>query len=645
MLNFLKNIFKKDTNTTAYPEQQPDNSAVGLAVGQPDAVSEQPENNVLPQTVAVEAEQPAENSEQTAAAGLAQPQADDAAALMQPEMPTEPSVEQPESDDEVSGQAVADTVETEVAVPAEPQSNTSDSAVPEPQHDGQPESTAAAEAETATEEPEIRSWATPVSPVAKVTIVEKPAPQPESWAAGMAHAVADKADELEMRAEILAEEAKESVHEAEHWMEGMAHAVADKIDELEMRAHIVAHEAAEGFKEGVADLEHAIEGKDALPQPQMLPENAADADEEVVQPPSADAATDVDETRVAPTHAAPVFAREKPPLDENDDQVKQPPEAAAAATVFAGDEDVAEGWAARLKKGLTKSRNHMAKSLAGVFGGGKIDEDLYEELETVLITSDMGIEATEQLMNEVRDRVSLRGLKDGNQLRAALKEAVYDLLKPLEQPLVLPESGQPFVIMMAGINGAGKTTSIGKLAKYFQAQGKTVMLAAGDTFRAAAREQLQEWGERNGVTVISQEKGDSAAVCFDAVEAAKARGIDVVLADTAGRLPTQLHLMEEIKKVKRVLQKAMPEAPHEVMLVLDANIGQNAVNQVRAFDDALGVTGLIVTKLDGTAKGGVLAALASDRAIPVRYIGVGESIDDLRPFSAKAFVDALLDEQ
>ncbi|HHY2374056.1 TPA: signal recognition particle-docking protein FtsY [Neisseria meningitidis] len=301
------------------------------------------------------------------------------------------------------------------------------------------------------------------------------------------------------------------------------------------------------------------------------------------------------------------------------------------------------GWAARLKQGLTKSRDKMAKSLAGVFGGGQIDEDLYEELETVLITSDMGMEATEYLMKDVRDRVSLKGLKDGNELRGALKKALYDLIKPLEKPLVLPETKEPFVIMLAGINGAGKTTSIGKLAKYFQAQGKSVLLAAGDTFRAAAREQLQAWGERNNVTVISQTTGDSAAVCFDAVQAAKARGIDIVLADTAGRLPTQLHLMEEIKKVKRVLQKAMPDAPHEIIVVLDANIGQNAVNQVKAFDDALGLTGLIVTKLDGTAKGGILAALASDRPVPVRYIGVGESIDDLRPFDARAFVDALLD--
>ena len=301
------------------------------------------------------------------------------------------------------------------------------------------------------------------------------------------------------------------------------------------------------------------------------------------------------------------------------------------------------GWAARLKQGLGKSRDKMAKSLAGVFGGGKIDDELYEELETVLLTSDMGIEATEHIMEDVRRRVSLKGLSDSGQLRRALKESLYELLAPLEQPLEIPDNGQPFVIMMAGINGAGKTTSIGKLAKYFQQQGKTVILAAGDTFRAAAREQLQEWGARNGVTVVSQAKGDSAAVCYDAVESAKARRTGIVLADTAGRLPTQLHLMEEIKKVKRVLQKAMSDAPHEIIVVLDANIGQNAVSQVIAFDDALGVTGLIVTKLDGTAKGGVLAALAAARPIPVRYIGVGEGIDDLRPFNARAFVDALID--
>ena len=357
------------------------------------------------------------------------------------------------------------------------------------------------------------------------------------------------------------------------------------------------------------------------------------------------------ETSAAKAEEAAAFDEHDPDGQTNNEQTVSEQVAAEsvvpsstdqAAIEPAPEQPAALGWAARLKQGLSKSRQQMAKSLASVFGGGKIDEDLYEELETVLLTSDMGIEATEHLMEEVRQRVSLRGLKDGEELRGALKEAIYELIKPLEQPLALPADKRPFVIMLAGINGAGKTTSIGKLAKYFQGQGKSVLLAAGDTFRAAAREQLAEWGERNGVTVISQASGDSAAVCFDAVEAAKARGIDIVLADTAGRLPTQTHLMEEIKKVKRVLQKSMPDAPHEIVVVLDANIGQNAVNQVIAFDDALGLTGLIVTKLDGTAKGGVLAALASRRPVPVRFIGVGEGIDDLRPFNAREFVDALL---
>ncbi|KDN14172.1 signal recognition particle-docking protein FtsY [Snodgrassella communis] len=371
---------------------------------------------------------------------------------------------------------------------------------------------------------------------------------------------------------------------------------------------------------------------------------AAPADEATAQP-----ATETAEEIIVPTvvdePAAIVTTTETAPIQTAASENAVVIPVAPAETSSEADKPAKLGWAARLKQGLSKSRNHMAKSLAAVFGGGKIDEDLYEELETVLLTSDMGIEATEKLLAQVRQRVTLKGLKNGNELRSALKEALYELLLPLQQPLILPTDKKPFVIMMAGVNGAGKTTSIGKLAKYFQGQGKSVLLAAGDTFRAAAREQLQQWGERNNVTVIAQESGDSAAVCFDALEAAKARGIDVVLADTAGRLPTQLHLMEEIKKVKRVLQKSLPEAPHEVMLVLDANVGQNAINQVVSFDDALGLTGLIVSKLDGTAKGGILAALAAKRPIPVRFIGVGEGIDDLRPFDARAFVDALIEDE
>jgi len=299
-------------------------------------------------------------------------------------------------------------------------------------------------------------------------------------------------------------------------------------------------------------------------------------------------------------------------------------------------------WTERLKAGLSKTRDKLGKQLASLFGGGQIDEDLYEELETVLLTADMGVDATNHLLKDVRNRVSLGGLKDGAELKGALKASLGELIQPLEKPLDV-STKKPFVIMMVGVNGAGKTTSIGKLAKYYQSQGKSVLLAAGDTFRAAAREQLMAWGERNNVTVIAQQSGDAAAVCFDAIQAATARGIDIVLADTAGRLPTQLHLMEEIKKVKRVIQKAIPDGPHEVMLVLDANIGQNAINQVIAFDDALGLTGLVLTKLDGTAKGGVIAAIAKQRPVPLRFIGVGETIDDLRPFQAGPYIDALFD--
>ena len=422
-------------------------------------------------------------------------------------------------------------------------------------------------------------------------------------------------EHVEAAKEAAVETVSEAVEQVQETVVEMPSEVAEAAEEMAEQTEAVKEAAVETLSEAVEQVQETVA---------EMPSEVAEAAEEVVEQAEA-----VKEEAVEAVSEA---------VEQVQEAVAETPAEAPAPV-----EEHKLSWAARLKQGLTKSRDKMAKSLAGVFGGGQIDEDLYEELETVLITSDMGMEATEYLMKDVRDRVSLKGLKDGNELRGALKDALYDLIKPLEKPLVLPETKEPFVIMLAGINGAGKTTSIGKLAKYFQAQGKSVLLAAGDTFRAAAREQLQAWGERNNVTVISQTTGDSAAVCFDAVQAAKARSIDIVLADTAGRLPTQLHLMEEIKKVKRVLQKAMPDAPHEIIVVLDANIGQNAVNQVKAFDEALGLTGLIVTKLDGTAKGGILAALASDRPVPVRYIGVGEGIDDLRPFNAKAFVDALLD--
>ncbi|HEY5799238.1 MAG TPA: signal recognition particle-docking protein FtsY, partial [Burkholderiaceae bacterium] len=295
------------------------------------------------------------------------------------------------------------------------------------------------------------------------------------------------------------------------------------------------------------------------------------------------------------------------------------------------------GWMSRLKSGLAKTSSNLTL----LFVGAKIGDELYEELESALLMADAGIEATEYLLQALKAKVRDEKLLTAEEVKAALKVLMVDLLKPLQKPFELGRH-QPLVMMIAGVNGAGKTTTIGKLAKHMQAHGQSVLLAAGDTFRAAAREQLAIWGERNNVTVISQESGDPAAVSFDAVQSGKARGMDVVMIDTAGRLPTQLHLMEELKKVKRVIGKGLEGAPHETVLVIDGNTGQNALTQVKAFDDALQLSGLVITKLDGTAKGGVIAAIARVRPIPVYFIGIGEKIEDLQPFDAQEFVDALL---
>jgi fused signal recognition particle receptor len=302
----------------------------------------------------------------------------------------------------------------------------------------------------------------------------------------------------------------------------------------------------------------------------------------------------------------------------------------------------ATSWAARLKAGLARTRAVLNADLGELLSRRKIDESLFEELETALLSADCGVEATQSLLADLRKRAKADRIEDGAALKNALKAAMLERLRPLERRL--PEVAEkPAVILIAGVNGSGKTTSIGKLAKWLQGEGKKVMLAAGDTFRAAAREQLAAWGERNNVTVIGQQGGDPGAVVFDAVGAARARGMDVLIADTAGRLPTQLHLMDEIRKVKRVVGKAMAGAPHEVLLVLDAGTGQNALAQVKAFDEALGLTGLILTKLDGSAKGGVVLGIAAVKPVPLLFVGVGEGIDDLRPFSANEFVEALID--
>ncbi|MGX5649290.1 signal recognition particle-docking protein FtsY [Hydrogenophaga borbori] len=296
-----------------------------------------------------------------------------------------------------------------------------------------------------------------------------------------------------------------------------------------------------------------------------------------------------------------------------------------------------QGWLDRLKSGLRRT----GSGIATVFTGTRIDEDLYDELEAALLMADSGVSATQHLLNDLRRRVKEAKATEPAAVKALLAEAIADLLKPLQKPLVIGEH-KPTVIMVAGVNGAGKTTSIGKLTRHLADEGASVLLAAADTFRAAAREQLAVWADRNTVDIVTQEGGDPAAVCFDAVSAGRARGKDVVLVDTAGRLPTQLHLMEELRKIKRVVNKADPTGPHEVLLVIDGNTGQNALAQVKAFDEALQLTGLVITKLDGTAKGGVLCAIARERPVPVYFIGVGEKLEDLETFDAREYAQALL---
>ena len=302
---------------------------------------------------------------------------------------------------------------------------------------------------------------------------------------------------------------------------------------------------------------------------------------------------------------------------------------------------------ARMRQGLSKTRSVLVEGVAELFIGKKeIDEDLLDELETQLLVADVGVEATTEIMARLTEKVKYKELDDADALMAALQAELAGILAPADQPLVIPKQDTPFVILVVGVNGVGKTTTIGKLARKFQSEGRKVMLAAGDTFRAAAVEQLQVWGERNEIPVIAQHTGaDSASVIFDAFEAARARQVDVLIADTAGRLHNKDHLMEELKKVKRVLGKLDPNAPHEVLLVLDAGTGQNALSQARLFHEAVQLTGMALTKLDGTAKGGVIFALSKQMQLPIRFLGVGERIDDLRPFSAGEFVKALFSRE
>lgn len=309
-------------------------------------------------------------------------------------------------------------------------------------------------------------------------------------------------------------------------------------------------------------------------------------------------------------------------------------------------EKPSESFFARLKRSLSRTKANIGAGFFGLFKGKKIDDELFEELEEQLLIADVGMDTTLKIIENLTEKASRSDLRDGEALYGLLKEEMADILAKVEQPLHIDSSKTPYVILMVGVNGVGKTTTIGKLAKQFQSQGKKVMLAAGDTFRAAAVEQLQVWGERNNVPVIAQHTGaDSASVIYDAIEAAKARGVDVVIADTAGRLQNKSNLMEELRKIVRVMKKIDESAPHEIMLTLDAGTGQNAISQAKLFSDVAPITGITLTKLDGTAKGGVIFAIADQFSIPIRYIGVGEGIEDLRPFQTQEFIDALFSRE
>lgn len=354
----------------------------------------------------------------------------------------------------------------------------------------------------------------------------------------------------------------------------------------------------------------------------------------------------------APAEPAPeVTAAADTPADEE--------VAAAAAETTAGavagtepelaaeqEKPKSEGFFSRLMRGLKKTKTNIGSGFVGLFRGKQIDDDLFEELEEQLLVSDVGMDTSLKIIESLTEKADRKALKDGEALYGLLKEELGEMLAKVEQPLVIDTTRKPYVILMVGVNGVGKTTTIGKLAKQFQGQGKSVMLAAGDTFRAAAVEQLQVWGERNNVPVVAQHTGaDSASVIFDAIESARAKDVDVVIADTAGRLQNKGNLMEELRKIVRVMQKVDPQAPHEIMLTVDAGTGQNAISQAKLFSEVAPVTGITLTKLDGTAKGGVIFAIADQFNIPIRYIGIGEGIDDLRPFAANEFIEALFSDE
>ncbi|MDP5293253.1 signal recognition particle-docking protein FtsY [Oceanimonas sp. CHS3-5] len=439
-------------------------------------------------------------------------------------------------------------------------------------------------------------------------------------------AEAKAAEEARLAAEAKAAEEARLAAEAKAAKEARLAAEAKAAEEARLAAEAKAAEEARLAAEAKAAEEArlAAEAKAAEEARLAAEEEARQAVEE--------------EARLAAEAEA---AEQQRLAQEAEEQERLAAEAAAQA-----EKAPKKGFFARLKAGLLKTRQNLGSGFFGLFRGKKIDDDLFEELETQLLTADLGVETTMSIIDNLTSQASRKQLKDGEALYELLKEEMGDILAKVDQPLEINSEHKPYVILMVGVNGVGKTTTIGKLARQFQAEGKSVMLAAGDTFRAAAVEQLQVWGERNEIPVIAQHTGaDAASVIYDAVEAAKARKVDVLIADTAGRLQNKAHLMEELKKIVRVMQKIDPQAPHEIMLTLDAGTGQNALSQAKIFNDAVPITGITLSKLDGTAKGGVIFAVADKFGIPIRYIGVGEKIDDLRPFNASEFIEALFSRE
>ncbi|MEQ9877698.1 signal recognition particle-docking protein FtsY [Pectobacterium aroidearum] len=454
-------------------------------------------------------------------------------------------------------------------------------------------------------------------------VVEEQSPAAELDAAASAHQTVDHAPEqvekpLSEEPAVEAEELTQSVAERD------VTAAADE-------SAVVAPEA---------NVPRPIASEPAVSAPTLSATDDRDPiDHDVID---RDAADPIVQTEIA---ESATVAEAEPDVAQQEEQAYEEQELVQPddVPVVAQEQErpTKEGFFARLKRSLVKTRQNLGSGFIGLFRGKKIDDDLFDELEEQLLVADVGVETTRKIITSLTEHASRRQLKDADTLFVKLKDEMAEILAKVDAPLNI-EGKTPYVILMVGVNGVGKTTTIGKMARQFQAQGKSVMLAAGDTFRAAAVEQLQVWGQRNNVAVVAQHTGaDSASVIFDAIQAAKARGVDVLIADTAGRLQNKAHLMEELKKIVRVMKKLDEDAPHEVMLTLDASTGQNAVSQAKLFNEAVGLTGITLTKLDGTAKGGVIFAIADQFAIPIRYIGVGEGIEDLRPFKAGDFIEAL----